>query len=181
MKKFLMLMVIMLIGFSLIGAVKDTETLIVNFTVPAVHELKISATDATTVGAFNTATKVTDTTIDYEEMVSSGFFMLVKTNDRGGMKVQAKLEHLKAPSPVTTAIQYTLKSGTTTLGTSESVGTNYVELLDIPASVGNGLRVVSKPFLVELYSDPATASTNSVEASAVGAYSTTITFELITP
>jgi len=91
------------------------------------------------------------------------------------------LEHLKAPSPVTTAIQYTLKSGTTTLGTSESVGTNYVDLLDIPASVGNGLRVVSKPFLVELYSDPATASTNSVEASAVGAYSTTITFELITP
>lgn len=52
--------------------------------------------------------------------------------------------------------------------------------LSFAAASGNGLRVVSKPFLVELFSDPSGMSTASAEASAVGEYSTTITFELVT-
>ncbi len=42
------------------------------------------------------------------------------------------------------------------------------------------MKKFSKPFFVELYSDPSGMSATSTEASAVGEYSTTITFELVT-
>jgi hypothetical protein len=73
-----------------------------------------------------------------------------------------------------------LKSGTTVLGESEQTATTYRELLDVPASAGNGLRVVSKPFLVELLSDGTGLATNSFELASVGEYSTSIVVELIT-
>ncbi len=181
MRKILILILsVLLIGSLSFATVKDTATFGINLSVPAVHDLKISASDASNVGEYNTATALTSTSIDYDELVSDTFYRLVKTNDRAGLKVQAKLEHLKAVSPVTTEIKYFLKSGTTLLGTSETVGTNYVTLMEVPASPGNGLRVASKPFLVELFSDPSGMSTTSAEASAVGEYSTTITFELAT-
>lgn len=179
MKKILILIFSMLLIGSLSFAA-DTATLEINVSVPAVHDVKISTSDASNVGQYNAATALPSTSIGYNELVSGTFYMLVKTNDRLGLKIQAKLEHLKAASPVTTKIKYFLKSGATLLGTSETVGTNYVTLLEVLAAPGNGLRVVSRPFLVELYSDTSGMSTDSAEASAVGEYSTTITFELVT-
>ena len=179
MKKFLMLMMIMLIGFGLMGAVQDTATFGISLSVPAVYEVKIAEADATNVGQFNSATAVNDIELVYGVQDSATFYLLVKTNDRANLKVQAKLEHLKAPS-IATMIAYSLKSGTTVLGESEQTATTYRELLDVPASAGNGLRVVSKPFLVELLSDGAGLATNSFELASVGEYSTSIVVELIT-
>lgn len=181
MKKILKLVLgLLLVGSMMFGAVVDTATFGIHMTVPAVHEIKIASADATTVGAFNTAVAVASTTVGYDVLVSDTFYMLIKTNNRSGLKVQAKLEHLKAPS-IATEIKYSLKSGINVLGTSVTSGATYTELMNISAdATGTGLRVVSKPFLVEVYSDTVTAGSDSAEAAAVGAYSTSVVFELIT-
>lgn len=179
MRKFLVFMVIMFMISGLSGAVQDSASFGINLMVPAVYEIKIAEADATNVGQFNSATAVNSVSLTYGTAQSATFYMLVKTNDRANLKVQAKLEHLKAPS-IATMIAYSLKSGTAVLGESESVATTYRELLDVPASAGNGLRVVSKPFLVELLSDGTGVTPNAFELASVGEYSTTIIFELIT-
>lgn len=179
MRKFLVFMVIMFMISGLSGAVQNSASFGISLSVPAVYELKVSDSNATNVGQFNSATAVNSVSLTYGTAQSATFYMLVKTNDRANLKVQAKLEHLKAPS-IETTIAYSLKSGTAVLGESESVATTYRELLDVPASAGNGLRVVSKPFLVELLSDGTGVTPNAFELASVGEYSTTITFELIT-
>lgn len=178
-KKILIGVLLVLVAFGLSGAVQDSATFEISLMVPAVYEIKIAEADATNVGQFNSATAVNSVSLTYGTAQSATFYMLVKTNDRANLKVQAKLEHLKAPS-IATMIAYSLKSGTAVLGESESVATTYRELLDVPASAGNGLRVVSKPFLVELLSDGTGLATNSFELASVGSYSTSITFELVT-
>jgi hypothetical protein len=181
MKKFLFsILGLLLIGGMAFGAVRDSAALEINLSVPAVYDVKISSSDAENVGEFNSATSVTETAIEYSKLSSDVFYMLVKTNDRNGFSVKAKLKNLKAPSPVTTQIVYDIKSELVTLGTSKAKGTTYVELLNVPASPGNGLRVVSRSFYIDLYSDPSGMSKNSAEAAAVGEYSATITFVLVT-
>lgn len=179
-KKIWIGILLVFVAFGLSGAVQDSATLEITLSVPAVYEIKIAETDATNVGQFNSAIAVNSVSMEYGTAQSATFYMLVKTNDRMNLKVQAKLEHLKATS-IATMIAYSLKSGTATLGESESVATTYRELLDVPYSAGNGLRVVSKPFLVELLSDGTGLATNSFELASVGEYSTSIIFEFITP
>ena len=178
-KKIWIGILLVFVAFGLSGAVQDSATFEITLSVPAVYEIKIAETDATNVGQFNSAIAVNSVSMEYGTAQSATFYMLVKTNDRMNLKVQAKLEHLKATS-IATMIAYSLKSGTATLGESESVATTYRELLDVPASAGNGLRVVSKPFLVELLSDDTGLATNSFELASVGEYSTSIIFEFIT-
>lgn len=178
-KKIWIGILLVFVAFGLSGAVQDSATLEITLSVPAVYEIKIAETDATNVGQFNSAIAVNSVSMEYGTAQSATFYMLVKTNDRMNLKVQAKLEHLKATS-IATMIAYSLKSGTATLGESESVATTYRELLDVPSSAGNGLRVVSKPFLVELLSDGTGLATNSFELASVGEYSTSIIFEFIT-
>lgn len=180
-KKIWIGILLVFVAFGLSGAVQDSATLEITLSVPAVYEIKIAETDATNVGQFNSAIAVNSVSMEYGTAQSATFYMLVKTNDRMNLKVQAKLEHLKATSTsIATMIAYSLKSGTATLGESESVATTYRELLDVPSSAGNGLRVVSKPFLVELLSDGTGLATNSFELASVGEYSTSIIFEFIT-
>ena len=178
-KKIWIGILLVFVAFGLSGAVQDSATFEITLSVPAVYEIKIAETDATNVGQFNSAIAVNSVSMEYGTAQSATFYMLVKTNDRTNLKVQAKLGHLKATNTAT-MIAYSLKSGTATLGESESVGTTYRELLDVPSSAGNGLRVVSKPFLVELLSDGTGLATNSFELASVGEYSTSIIFEFIT-
>lgn len=179
MRKFLVFMVIMFMISGLSGAVQDSASFGISLSVPAVYELKVSDSNATNVGQFNSATSISEVEMEYQVAQSGKFYLLVKTNDKTNLKVQAKLEHLKDPT-VATMIAYSLKSNGVVLGTSESVGTNYVELLDIPVSVGNGLRIAGKEFIVEMFSDGTGVTPNAFELASVGEYSTTITFELIT-
>lgn len=176
MKKVLAVMMVLLLVVGLGAVVQDSASFGIYLDVPAVYEIKVAETSATNVSQFNSAISVPYVELEYQVQQSGTFYVLIKTNDRAGLKVQAKLEHLRAPS-VDTMIAYTLKSEDSVVGESQETGLLDVELFDIEANAGSGLRVISVPFLVSLLSGE---TTNSFELASVGNYATTVIFELTT-
>lgn len=87
MRKFLVFMVIMFMISGLSGAVQDSASFGISLSVPAVYELKVSDSNATNVGQFNSATSISEVEMEYQVAQSGKFYLLVKTNDKTNLKV----------------------------------------------------------------------------------------------
>lgn len=177
MKKILKLVLgLLLVGSMLFGGttLPTTSTFGINVTVPAVHEIKIADGNTITpagltVGGFNAVPSLTRIAISYETLTSQQLYLLVKTNNRIRLKVQANIQPLVADTissvPATTKINYTM------LGNTSVDNDSYVDLIEYEVSV-SGMRVFNTAFTIVLN------STETANAAA-GVYSALITFRLI--
>lgn len=140
--------------------------------VPKMVEMKVSSVDASTVGAFNGITAITEIDLDLAEtgVVSDEHYILVKTNVKEDVSLKTTVKSLKGDTTNSFLI-FTLEgtgSDTTSITSTESGKINYFGVAG-----GNGTRVVSVPFQVSI-------SSADISGANPDTYVSTITVEYTT-
>ena len=169
---FAMILILLLLGSMMFGAVEDTTELGIHLTVAPVHEVKILEEVPLSVGAFNSAESIVRH--DFTELAQSvdTYYMVVKTNNKSAVHIDVLVENMKSTG-VVTQVKYTIASDTVEFTSSDAgvSGTLFTESLPLSQ---HGMRIVSRAFSITLDS-------SDVSMASSATYVANIVFSLVSP